>query len=124
LAKLQGEIMCPTCHTTLDMSNSLEAKRIEAFISRRIAAGDSENQIKDNLVAQFGTAILAAPPDSGFGILAWWLPITGVLGGATILGVSAWHWSRRNEHPAAAEAPLPALPAELERQIDEELARL
>lgn len=115
--------MCPTCHTTLDMSNSLEAKRIEAYISRRIAAGDSENQIKDKLVAQFGEVILAAPPDTGFGILAWWLPITGVLGGAAILGVSAWRWSRRDERPAAAEEPVPLLPTELEQRLDEELAR-
>lgn len=124
LAQMEGEIMCPTCHTTLDMSNSLEAKRIEAFISRRIAAGDSENQIKDKLVAQFGEAILAAPPDNGFGILAWWLPITGVLAGAAILGLSAWRWSRSSERRSASvEAQLPALPADLERQLDEELAR-
>ena len=114
--------MCPTCHTTLDMSNSLEAKRIEAFISRRIAAGASENQIKDELVAQFGEAILAAPPDRGLGILAWWLPIIGVLAGATVLGVGAWRWSRRPTR-TPVERPLPPLPPELERAIDEELAR-
>lgn len=115
--------MCPTCHTTLDMSTSLEAKRIEAFISRRIAAGDSESQIKDRLVAQFGEAILAAPPDRGFGILAWWLPIAGALGGAVIITVSAWSWSRRSDRTLTAETPTQALSPELERLVDEELAR-
>ena len=123
LSKLEGEIMCPTCHTTLDMSNSLEARRIEAFIRRRIAAGDSESEIKDKLVAQFGQAILAAPPDSGFGILAWWLPITAVLGGAAILGLSAWRWSRKPERAPGEAVPQRALPPELERLVDEELAR-
>ena len=47
LADLEGEVMCPVCNTTLDQSSSPAAQRIKAFISRRIAAGDSKNQIKD-----------------------------------------------------------------------------
>ena len=37
LAYLEGQIMCPTCHTTLDQSNSAVALRIEAQIRKRIA---------------------------------------------------------------------------------------
>jgi len=80
LLELEGEIMCPTCHTTLDQSNSLEAQRIEAFISHRINAGDTKSEIKDKLVAQFGEAILAAPPRRGWDLLVWWLPVAGVAG--------------------------------------------
>src|SRR5713101_7742600 len=94
LLELEGEIMCPTCHTTLDQSNSLEARRIEAFIAHRIRVGDSKSEIKAKLVAQFGESILAAPPRRGFDLLAWWLPIVGVLGAGVIVGVSAWRWSR------------------------------
>src|SRR5713101_9962297 len=57
LLELEGEIMCPTCHTTLDQSNSLEAQRIEAFIAQRIRVGESKSQIKAKLVAQFGESI-------------------------------------------------------------------
>src|SRR5712691_13410981 len=85
LLELEGEIMCPTCHTTLDQSNSLEARRIEAFIARRIRVGDSKSEIKAKLVAQFGESILAAPPRHGFDLLAWWLPIAGVLGAGAIV---------------------------------------
>src|SRR5712692_10779163 len=70
LLELEGEIMCPTCHTTLDQSNSLEARRIEAFIAQRIRVGDSKSEIKAKLVAQFGESILAAPPRHGFDLLA------------------------------------------------------
>ena len=123
LLELEAEIMCPTCHTTLDQSNSLEAHRIEAFISTRIRAGDTKNEIKAKLVAQFGPAILAAPPRRGFDLIAWWLPIGGILGGALLLGVSVWRWSRKHAAPAEVDAPAP-LDAELERRLDEELARL
>ncbi len=122
LTELEGEIMCPTCHTTLDQSNSPEARRIEGFIARRIAAGDNKSEIKAKLVAQFGTSILAAPPLRGFGLLAWWLPIAGIVAAAAIVGVSAWRWSRRSV-TAAAEPALPALDPELERRLDDELSR-
>ncbi len=122
LLELEGEIMCPTCHTTLDQSNSLEARRIEAFIAQRIRVGDSKSEIKAKLVAQFGESILAAPPRRGFDLLAWWLPIVGVLGAGAIVGVSAWRWSRVCDRPQLAETTV-ALDPELERRLDEELAR-
>src|SRR6266540_6372762 len=78
LSELEGEVMCPVCNTTLDQSSSPEASRIEAFISRRIAAGDTKSEIKDRLVAEFGPQILAATPKEGFDLLAWLLPIGGV----------------------------------------------
>src|SRR6266851_6188050 len=84
LLELEGEVMCPTCHTTLDQSNSLEARRIEAFIAARIRAGDTKSEIKAKLVDQFGPAILAAPPRRGFDLLVWWLPIGGILAGALV----------------------------------------
>jgi len=122
LLELEGEIMCPTCHTTLDQSNSLEAKRIEAFISARIRAGDTKSEIKTKLVAQFGMAVLAAPPRRGFDLLVWWLPIGGILAGALVLAAGVWRWSRGQARPTdAAAAPLDP---ELERRLDEELARL
>src|SRR5712692_3951677 len=120
LAELEGEVMCPTCHTTLDQSNSPEARRIEQFIRERIAVGDTKSEIKAKLVAQFGQSILAAPPRHGFDLLAWWLPIGGVVAGGVILGIGAWRWSRMRE-PSLSPEPS-ALDPELERRLDEELA--
>jgi len=97
-----------------------KARRIEAFISTRIRAGDRKSEIKAKLVAQFGTAILAAPPRKGFDLIVWWLPIAGVLTGALLLGVGAWRWSRVRAATAAAAV---ALDPDLERLLDEELAR-
>jgi cytochrome c-type biogenesis protein CcmH len=120
LADLEGEVMCPVCNTTLDQSSSPAARQIEAFISARIAAGDSKSEIKDRLVAEYGAQILAAPPKKGFNLLAWLLPIVGLLGGALVLGLLAWRWSHTREPGPPTTAQLsPAL----ERRVDEELAR-
>jgi len=119
LAELEGEVMCPVCNTTLDQSNSPIARRIKRFIAQRIAAGDSKQEIKDRLVADWGPQILAAPPKKGFDLLAWLLPIAGLLGGALVLAALAWRWSRAREPTPAAVGIDPAL----ERRIDQELAR-
>jgi cytochrome c-type biogenesis protein CcmH/NrfF len=123
LAEVEGEVMCPTCHTTLDQSSSPVAERMRVFIRARIAAGDTKSGIERKLVAQFGPAILAAPPHKGFGLLAWWLPIAGLPAGLGAVTVAVWHWSRSRE-PAGPAPPPAALEPELERRVDEELARL
>jgi cytochrome c-type biogenesis protein CcmH len=121
LADLEDEVMCPVCPgETLEQSSSPAAQQVERFIAARIAAGDSKDEIKDRLVDEYGPRILAAPPKEGFDLLAWVLPLVGLLGGALIIGGAAWHWSRVRE-PAPDGPPLDP---ELERRLDRELADL
>jgi cytochrome c-type biogenesis protein CcmH len=119
-SELEGEVMCPVCGTTLDQSNSAAAEQIKRVIARRIAAGDTKTEIENRLVAEYGEAILAAPRQKGFGLLAWWLPIVGILAGAVIVGAGAWRWSRAREREPE---PPPRLDPALERRLDDELAR-
>jgi cytochrome c-type biogenesis protein CcmH/NrfF len=112
--------MCPTCHTTLDQSDSSAAHRIEAFIQTRIDQCATADQIKSELVANFGAGILAAPPHKGFDLLAWWLPLGGLAAGALLLGFGVWRWSRAR---TPEDAP-PPVDDETERRLDELLARL
>jgi cytochrome c-type biogenesis protein CcmH len=120
LAELEGEVMCPVCGTTLDQSNSPAAEQIKRLIRQRIAAGDTRSRIKSRLVAEYGQTILAAPERKGFGLLAWWLPIVGVLAAALLVGAGAWRWSH------ARDGDLPPgsrLDPALERRLDDELRR-
>ena len=118
-ADLEAELVCPVCETTLDQSDAPVAQRMKAFIRERIAAGDTGEEIKDALVAQFGPGVLATPPKSGFGLLAWLLPLGALVGGAIAVGLLVRAWSRRRAPPAAQAALSP----ELEERVDEELAR-
>jgi cytochrome c-type biogenesis protein CcmH/NrfF len=123
LPYLEGQVMCPTCHTTLDQSDSPAARSIEAFISQRIAACWTAQRIESALVANYGQAILAAPSHKGFALLAWGLPIVGVLVGALVLAFGVWRWSRRREADEPDEAEDPGLDEETERRLDDLLAR-
>jgi cytochrome c-type biogenesis protein CcmH len=122
LSELEPELMCLVCHEPLDQSTSPFADRERALIRRYIAEGDTKSEIKDKLVEQFGVQILAAPPDKGFDILAWWLPIAGVLAGGLALGYLAWRWSRGRRGRPDEQATTRVDP-ELEQRLDEELAR-
>ncbi len=75
LEELERELVCPTCNTTVAMSNAPIADRMRAFIRARIAAGDTKSEIKAELVDEFGEEVLAAPPARGFNVLAWALPL-------------------------------------------------
>jgi cytochrome c-type biogenesis protein CcmH len=122
LSFLEGQIMCPTCHTTLDQSDAPAAQRIKVQIQNRIDRCWTAKQIEDELVANFGAGILAAPPKKGFDLLAWWLPIGGIVLGALLLGAGVWTWSRKREDDEPA--PATELDAETEQQLDELLARM
>jgi cytochrome c-type biogenesis protein CcmH/NrfF len=121
-AYLDGQVMCPTCHTTLDMSDSQAAVQIKSFIAQKIAACWTAPQIETALVHNYGRGILAAPSHKGFDLLAWWLPIAGVLAGALALAFGVWRWSRRRPDEPAEPAGS-GLDEEDERRLDEVLAR-
>jgi cytochrome c-type biogenesis protein CcmH len=130
LAELESETVCPVCESTVDQSNAPVADRMRAFMRARIAAGDSKSEIKRKLVAEFGPRVVEpAPPRQGFDLLAWLLPGAGLVVAAVLVGVAAVRWSRRREGDDAAPAVEAAqngrapLDADLERRLDEELAR-
>ncbi len=118
-ADLEAELVCPTCKTTLDQSDAPVARRMKQVLRERLAAGATEEEIKAELVAQFGPGVLAEPPKSGFDLLAWVVPL-GLLGaGALGVGALAWGWSRRG----GQEEPVTRVDPTLERRIDAELDR-
>ena len=120
-SKLESELVCLQCHTTLDESDSLFATQMKAEVARRIALCQSERQILDSMVDQFGPTVLSTPQKHGFDLLAWVLPLGGAALGAAAIGGGAWKWSRTR---GSDDAPRPlALNPEDERLVDEELAR-
>ena len=121
-AALEGQLVCPTCKETLDESDSPVARRMKIYIHRRIAEGATGDQIKAELVREFGQGVLATPPTKGFGLLAWVLPIGGAALVAIVLGFVAWTWSRRRDGADDPDDDEPLDP-ELERQLDVALAQ-
>jgi len=122
-AGLEAQLVCPTCHTPLDESSSPVAQQMKAYIRTRIAQGATDCQIEDELVGppnNLGPAVLGVPATHGFDLLAWVLPLGGIGVAAVAIGFGAWVWSRNR---AEDEAVASGLSPDLERRVDEELAR-
>jgi cytochrome c-type biogenesis protein CcmH len=96
-AYLETRLVCITCHTTLDESDSTFAVEMKTEIARQIKLCRTNSQIIDSMVAQFGPAVLSTPQTHGFDLIAWVLPLGGILLGAAALAVGARKWSRARE---------------------------
>lgn len=84
-------VMCPSCDTTLDQSNSPAAERMRIWVQAAIAAGWTEEEIRDGLVQEYGgdESILAVPRAQGLGLGIWIVPgivvFAMLVGGALLL---------------------------------------
>ena len=98
LADLEDEVMCPICGTALGLSESPQADRERAFIRDLIAQGQTEDEIKDALVAEYGDNVLAVPEAEGFDLAAWIVPgLAIVLAAIAIfIGLRRWRKSGRD----------------------------
>jgi cytochrome c-type biogenesis protein CcmH len=123
LPDVEDEVMCTVCGTALNLSSSPQADRERAFIRREIAAGKTKDQIKADLIAQYGNQVLAEPPKSGFDLTAWLIPGAAILLAAIAiaLGLRRWRRAGRGGGPPSGEGK-PLEPADAER-LDADLAR-
>lgn len=120
LPDIEDEVMCPICGTTLQLSNSPQAERERVLIRRLIDQGLTKQQIKDELVAEYGKDVLATPGASGFDLTAWVLPIAGLAIAMLGIGIALWRWRGR----ARDDAPEPGAPeGEQAERLDADLAR-
>ena len=125
LTELEKEVMCPVCGTLLQLAESPQAQRERVFIERQIEAGKSEAEIKDALVAEYGNEVLALPPDSGFSLSAYVVPIVALLLAAAALAVGVWRWRRAGNGPGGpGPTARPAGPSDEDSErLDADLAR-
>ncbi|HEU4702405.1 MAG TPA: cytochrome c-type biogenesis protein CcmH, partial [Conexibacter sp.] len=121
---MEQQVMCVVCRTPLAVANGPQADAQRRQIRRLIAQGLTEQQIKDELVAQYGERVLALPQDDGFNLAVYLVPVAAVALALALLAFALPRW--RRETRARAAAPAAAVPApspEELRRLDEELAQ-
>jgi cytochrome c-type biogenesis protein CcmH len=125
LSDIENDVMCVSCREPLAVAQSPQALAERSFIRVLIAKGLTKAQIEQQLVAQYGVAVLGRPPAHGFNLTVYILPPAILILGASILIVTLPRWRRRAKARAAASptSPTPSLdPAEAKR-LDEDMAR-
>ena len=110
LPDIEDEVMCPTCGVPLNHAFSPQAERQRDFIRAQIDRGLDKGEIKQALVAEFGSEVLAEPDpgERGFDIVAFLVPAFVVLGGIVAIWLSVMRWRRRDRRGAEPAVELSA----------------
>ena len=123
LNRLAAELRCLVCQNqSIDDSDASLAVDLRRLVRERIAAGDSDQGIRDLLVARYGDFVLLKPPLSGQTILLWSLPGLALLLGS-FGAFSLFRRSRRDGVEEASQHPVATTLSESERrELDEILS--
>jgi cytochrome c-type biogenesis protein CcmH len=104
LPAVESQVMCVTCKIPLTVAQSPQADRERAFIQELIDQGQSEAQIKQAMVAQYGPQVLALPSTNGFDLAAYLVPIALVVFVAGLLALLLPRWRHRARAQTAVAA--------------------
>jgi cytochrome c-type biogenesis protein CcmH len=124
LTDIENDVMCTSCREPLAVAQSPQANSERSYIRNLIAAGLTKRQIEQNLVAQYGEAVLGKPPASGFNLTVYVLPPAILAAGIAILLVTLPRWRRRTRaRPDQVSGATPELnPADATR-LEHELSQ-
>jgi len=97
---LSRELRCMVCQNqSIDDSEAPLARDLRLLVRERIAAGDSDAQVIDFLVARYGEFVLLKPRLSPHTWLLWLVPPLALVGG----GLALWTYNRRRLRSAASD---------------------
>ena len=117
---LSRELRCMVCQNqSIDDSEAPLARDLRLLVRERIAAGDSDAQVIDFLVARYGEFVLLKPRLNPHTWLLWFLTPLLLAGG----GITLWmHGRRRAKFASDHDDALLNLTAEEEARINQLIA--
>src|ERR1700751_2696175 len=71
------------------------AKTMLKEIDAHIAQGKSDGQVLQAMIAEYGPLAYVEPPKTGFGLLAWLMPILYLAAGTGLVVVIMKRWRKR-----------------------------
>jgi cytochrome c-type biogenesis protein CcmH len=117
---LSRELRCMVCQNqSIDDSEAPLARDLRLLVRERIAAGDSDAQVIDFLVARYGEFVLLKPRLNSHTWLLWLLPPLALAGG----GVALWiNGRRRTRSGTEQDSALFKLTADEEARLERLIA--
>ena len=100
-------VRCPICPEPIPVNDvqNAQALQMRQYIRSQLQQGLSANQVRQELVDRYGAKILLAPPQRGFDLLVWIVPLAVVSVCGVVLALAVRRWSRR---VGPESSPLPA----------------
>ena len=83
---IDRSLICPVCPSeTIDQAQVELAQQMRGLVREKLAEGSTREEIQDFFVDRYGERVLAAPPKSGFSLLAWVVPPVAGAGGVLLM---------------------------------------
>jgi len=123
--RIARQMYCPVCENTpLDVCATQACAQWRELIREKLAAGWSDDQIKQYFVEQYGARVLAEPPRQGLNWLIYLVPPVLLVFGVYVL-YRAYISMRRpvQAGAAATTAPPEAGEDDYVRQVEDELKK-
>ncbi len=94
--------MCPLCAgQTIEQSQSELSAQMRAIVREKLQQGETKEEILQFFVERYGEKVLAAPPKSGFNLIAWITPIAGIFVSGIVLWFVIRKWARRGSESSS-----------------------
>ena len=125
--EIDAMLVAPCCFSQqVSVHPSAAAQEVKQDVRRRLATGQTRQQILDAYVAQYGKHILAEPRAEGFDLMLYVMPFVMLIASIALITVIIRRVTRHAlvEAPAPPRTPGSAMRAEHEAQLDEELRDL
>lgn len=122
--EISAELRCLVCQNqSIDDSDAPLAHDLRVLVRERLTAGDTDQEVRDFVVARYGEFVLLKPPFSAETLLLWLMPLLALAGAALILR-NAFGNGRRTETVSTSAGKLSpdeqaALDALLKSERDE-----
>jgi cytochrome c-type biogenesis protein CcmH/NrfF len=122
--KLGNKMMCACgCHQILLACNHVGctySDRMRDELSTALTRGDSDDLVLQAFVQKYGPTVLAAPPATGFNLVAWVMPFAVFFSamGFAVLVVLRWKQRAPAATPASASPELEAMRLRARRETE------
>ncbi len=117
------ELQCPICQNlAVAYSPSPLAAQMREIIRAKLQAGETREQIIQYFVDRYGEGILWNPPQTGWNLIAWRVPILALVLGAVGLFVLLRNWTRPRDELKSSPLDAPAVDeydARLEAELEQ-----
>lgn len=121
---LSAELRCLVCQNqSIDDSDAPLARDLRILVRERLLAGDTDDEVRDFVVARYGEFVLLKPPFSLETLLLWFMPLLALAAAIVILWSSFRAAQTSATEPAVGSTPQSRLTPDEQAKLDALLAK-
>ena len=123
VSSISGELVCQCgCGRVLNSHVCDTQEAMVTLIEQKLAQGQSEEEIIQFFVAQYGEQVLASPSKQGFNLMVWITPFAALLFGGGVIYIVLKKWVKRGKiQQTNATTEAEEGDEEYQRQLEKEL---